>query len=127
MSDSTSFLFPNRLARLPFFGRYIILLIAAVMAGVLLELGGNVFGSSLGLSGPVRLWLNAASFILLISILVCLFRSILFPRLRDIGLHSAYSLIIFVPFINFLFLIALLFVPTDAFTKPTGIAQPPVE
>lgn len=64
--------------------------------------------------------LRAFALVLLIFILVCLFRSILFPRLRDIGLHTAYSLIILVPLINFLFLIGLLFTRTDAFARSSG-------
>ena len=39
------------------------------------------------------------------------------PRLRDIGLHRAWSLLFFIHALSGLFLLALLLIPSDAFVK----------
>ena len=63
--------------------------------------------------------LTGSGVVLLLFLFVGLFRWVLVPRLRDIGVEHAWawSLLFFVHFINPLFLLALLVVPTDAFAK----------
>lgn len=46
-----------------------------------------------------------------------MFRHILIARLRNTGLHGAWALLIFVPFVNLIFVLVLLFVPKDGFRK----------
>jgi uncharacterized membrane protein YhaH (DUF805 family) len=115
MNQTSSTLFPARIARVSFLVRYVVFLVAAVIATVMLNLSDHV-------SSTVKIALAGGAVILLFFLLVALFRSILIPRIRDVGLHPAWSLVIFVPFINFLFVLALLFVPTDAFPKQPNVA-----
>src|SRR4030095_1386646 len=115
MSQTNSTLFPARIARVPFLIRYIIFLVGAVIASVMLSLSDQF-------SSTAKIALAGGAVILLIFLLVALFRSILVPRIRDVGLHPAWSLLVFVPFINFLFVLALLFVPADAFAKQSNVA-----
>ena len=46
------------------------------------------------------------------------------PRVRDVGLHPAWSLLICLHSIGSLFVLALLFIPTNAFTKQPRFAYP---
>jgi uncharacterized membrane protein YhaH (DUF805 family) len=112
--SQTSILFPARIARVSFLIRYIIFLVAAVIASVMLDFSDHV-------SSGAKIAFAGGAVVLLVFLLVALFRSILIPRIRDMGLHPAWSLLILVPFINFIFVLALLFVPTDAFAKQSNI------
>lgn len=49
-----------------------------------------------------------------------MFRHILIARLRQTGLHGAWSLLIFVPIVNLVFVLVLLLVPKDGFRKSSG-------
>ncbi len=53
----------------------------------------------------------------LIFLFAAMFRSLLMPRLRDAGLHPAWSLLIFVHALSGFFLLALLIIPSDAFVR----------
>ena len=52
---------------------------------------------------------------LVVFLFVALFWAILIPRLRDIGLRPAWSLLILVHALDGLFLLALLCIPANAF------------
>ena len=110
---TNSSLFPDRIGRIAFLIRYIVFLVAILFASFLLRLPDHIHSPIAGIVFPL------CAVVVLIFCLVCMFRSILFPRLRDVGLHLAFSLIILVPVINFLFLLFLLFVPSNAFAKAT--------
>src|SRR6266568_8940756 len=96
---NTSSLFPARIGRLSFLIRYIVLLVAILFGSFLLRLPDHIHSPIAGIVFPL------CAVVVLILCLVCPFRSILFPRLRDVGLHTAWALLIFVPFVNFIFVI----------------------
>jgi uncharacterized membrane protein YhaH (DUF805 family) len=64
--------------------------------------------------------------LLLLALAIILFslfyviRHIVIARLRDVGLHSLWALLIFVPIVNLIFALVLLFAPRDAFTKSSA-------
>ena len=107
MNESDFKLFPSRIGRISYLIRYVLLLIAALVASIMLEM--SPFASS-----AVQIPMSGGAVVLLIFILLCLFRSILFPRLRDVGWNAAWALMVFVPIINVLFVLALLFAPGGA-------------
>ena len=116
MDDSAFKLFPTRIGRASCLLRYALLLIAALIASIMLEM--SPFASS-----AMQIPLSAGAVLLLIFILLCLFRSILFPRIRDVGWNTAWALLVFVPIINVLFVLALLFAPGGAVEQqPTAAA-----
>ena len=110
MDQSDKLLFPNRIGRVSYAVRYVVFMIVAVGGSVLPQLAGE--SGSAGTSIAIQI----AAIAIMVFALVALFRSVLVPRLRDIGLRGAWSLLIFVPFLNILFVLALLFVPANAFT-----------
>jgi uncharacterized membrane protein YhaH (DUF805 family) len=115
MYQNTSALFPARIARTTYFIRWLLFCCAAFIASMMLNFSGHApFVAKLVLAG------GGAS--LLVFLCVALFRSILMPRLRDMGLHPAWSLLIFVHCLSFLFLLGLLFIPADAFVKRSHLA-----
>jgi len=65
----------------------------------------------------IRIALSLTAVVILIFALFYFARHILVARVRDTGLHTAFALLIFIPLLNFLFLLALLFIPTDKFKR----------
>ncbi|MHA3774830.1 DUF805 domain-containing protein [Verrucomicrobiota bacterium sgz303538] len=115
MNHTCSFLFPDRITRLAFLLRYVLLVLCTAGNAVFLY-----FDEQSG-SAELRTAFYVAATLLGLAILVAAFRSVLFPRLRDIGLTGGYALLIFVPVVNVALLLGLLLVPTDAFSKaPVG-------
>ena len=97
---------PLRIARLSYLVRWVCFVIGGFVASQFMDTSSVL--------------LTASGVILLLFLFVGLFRWVLIPRLRDMGVEQhawAWSLLFFVHFINPLFLLALLFVPTDAFAK----------
>ena len=96
---------PLRIARLSYLVRWGVFCVGGFVASQLMDVSSVV--------------LTGSGIILLLFLFVALFRWVLIPRLRDMSLEPAWawSLLFFVHFINPLFLLALLFVPTDAFAK----------
>ena len=104
-------LFPYRVGRVSYAVRYVLFLIMVGSGSVFLQLGNESTATG------VKATLLICALVLLLIGLVAIFWAILMPRLRDAGLHPALSLLIFVPLLNLLFGLALLFIPPDAFTK----------
>lgn len=96
---------PLRIARLSYLVRWGLFCVGGFVASQLMDTSSTI--------------LTASGIVLLLFLFVSLFRWVLVPRLRDMGLEHAWawSLLFFVHFVNPLFLLALLFVPTDAFVK----------
>ena len=96
---------PQRITRLSFLVRWVCFLLGAFVASQLMDTSSVV--------------LIGSGVALLLFFFVGLFRWVLIPRLHDMGLESAWawSLLFFLHSVNFLFLLALLLVPTDAFAK----------
>ncbi len=94
-----------RIPRLSYLMRWMCFLVGSFVAGQLMDTSSVI--------------LTASGVALLLLLFVGLFRWVLIPRLHDIGLEPAWawSLLFFVHSVNFLFLLALLLVPTDAFAK----------
>ena len=102
--------YPHRIGRLSYLIRWVCFLIGSFVAG--------------GLMGTSSILLSVVGAFLLLVLFVGLFRWVLIPRLHDMGVEPAWawSLLFFVHAVNFLFLLALLLVPTDAFAKRRYIA-----
>jgi uncharacterized membrane protein YhaH (DUF805 family) len=110
MNHDTDALFPLRINRTSFFIRGVVLLLAGIVASGMMSLSGHcpLFVKIVLIGGGVSLFL---------FLCVALFRSILIPRIRDMGLHPAWSLLIFVHALNSFFVLALLLVPSNAFAS----------
>jgi uncharacterized membrane protein YhaH (DUF805 family) len=111
MNQPDTLRFPHRIGRLAYALRYLIMLVVAVAGSLLV----NVADASD--SAGISIVLSLAGIVIMVFALVALFRSILLPRLRDVGVHGAWALLILVPFLNVLFVLALLFIPPNAFTN----------
>jgi uncharacterized membrane protein YhaH (DUF805 family) len=98
-------MFPRRIGRVSFLVRYVLFLLAAVIASVLLK------------AGEGKIVLLSLAILILLFALFYFIRFILVARVRDTGLHTAFALLILVPLVNFLFVLVLLFVPADQFKK----------
>ena len=96
---------PLRITRLSYLVRWGLFCIGGFAASQLMDTSSSL--------------MTASGIILLFFLFVAVFRLVLVPRLRDMGVEHAWawSLLFFVHFINSLFLLALLFVPTGAFAK----------
>ena len=107
-NENHAALFPARIGRASFLMRGTMLLCAGFLASLLLSASehASLATQILCIGGGVSL---------LLLLFVALFRSLLMPRLRDIGLHPAWSLLFLVHAISGLFILALLLVPADAF------------
>lgn len=97
--------YPRRINRLSFLVRWVGFLVGGFIASQWMD------------SSSVILIVGAVA--LLLFLFVGLFRWALIPRLHDMGVEPAWawSLLFFVHPVSFLFLLALLLVPTDAFAK----------
>lgn len=110
-------LFPEKINRVQFLIRYITLFVALLIADITVAVSDKIQNPAL------KIALLAPGVLLLIFCLFYMFRAILFPRLKDVGLGRAYSLIIFVPIVNFIFLIFLIFARTDYCIKAQASAK----
>lgn len=116
---------PSRLDRTAFLQRLLAWLgVAALLA---LWLGG-IHAAPSGLT-PVSATEHTVALILvkvgvlLLLMAACLITAVL-PRLRDTGLHPAWLLLIFIPVrpLSLILLLALLFIPSGAFTRAGRLA-----
>ena len=117
MNQTSNALFPTRITRLSCFIRWTLLGFVAVIAGYMMaacEHASSVAAVIL-VGGAVGLTLFAS---------VALLRATVIPRVRDVGLHPAWSLLILLHAIGSLVVLALLFIPTNAFAKPPRFAYP---
>ncbi len=97
--------YPRRIQRLMCLIRWLGFLVGGFVASQLMDTSSFM--------------LTAGGVALLLFLFVGLFRWVLIPRLHDMGVEPAWawSLLFFVHPVSFLFLLALLLVPTDAFAK----------
>ena len=102
----------SRITRLSYLIRWAFFLIGTFVASQSIDISSHVPHAA----GVALIGSGVALFLFLF---VGLFRWVLIPRLHDMGVEPAWawSLLFFVHSLNFLFLLALLFVPTDAFAK----------
>jgi uncharacterized membrane protein YhaH (DUF805 family) len=115
MKNPSRILFPSKIGRVSFLIRYVVLLVTAGIAVALMQISDRT-------TAGIKIGLCVGVIVLLILVLICLFRAILNPRLRDMGLHTAFALLIFVPIINLIFLLGLLFLPPGTFAKGNATA-----
>ena len=108
-NDHTTGFFPARIKRTTFLLRGIALLLAGFLAGLLISASDHAhFLSKILCGGGIAL---------LLFVLVATFRSLLMPRLVDIGVHPAWSLLFLVHALSGPFLLGLLLLPSNAFSK----------
>ena len=118
-NTSAAGFFPERIGRLSFLGRQILLYLLCTIAGIAMPVTNRQQSMAVTLAIAVGVLAVA------VFIVVCQFGFILVPRLRDVGLHGAFSLLILVPIINGIFFIVLIFLPPNMFTKPVTESPPP--
>ena len=109
MHQNTRIFFPARITRASFFFRGLLLLFGGFIAA-------GLFSSVDHSSVVAQIVLLAVAIPLVVFLFAALFWSLLIPRLRDIGLRPAWSLLILVHSLDGLFLLALLFIPANAFS-----------
>ena len=103
-------LFPQRIGRLAFGVRFLLLLaIIACLAVLLMQSGKLPAGAIDG---------RFLSLLIIVPLFALYFCAVLLPRVRDTGLHGGFVFLALVPGVNVIGLIALLFIPTDAFATP---------
>ncbi len=110
MNQQSSFIAPARINRQSFLIRGLFLLLGAVTASFILSSAEHA-------CLPARIVVITSGAVAMLFLCYALFRSILIPRLRDIGVHPAWSLLILVHSLDFVFLLALLVIPTNAFAR----------
>ena len=110
MYSNSRGLFPARIKRASFLLRGLTLLGGGFLASLLISAAhhAGIFTQIICIGAGVSV---------LLFIFVAMFRSLLMPRLRDIGLHPAWSLLFLVHALSGLFLLALLLIPSDAFVN----------
>ena len=106
MSTNLQTLFPKRIGRRDYFVR---LLVLFALIGCLVFIGFFSWGALNSVPAPL----------VIVPLFAFYFMSVLLPRVRDVGLHGGFVLIALVPPINVLFLIGLLFIPSNAFRNPS--------
>ena len=110
-------LFPRHVTRLSFLCRYVLWVVAAAIFCALLKVT-LVLASQ---PGPKNIAALLVAELCLLAVVVYLLyyglRYVILPRIRDAGMHGAFALLIFVPLINILFLLCLLFAPTGTVGK----------
>ena len=103
-AQSQGLLFPHQIGRLSFIVRYVLVLPVMGLGAYLLTLGDNM---EPGVQSLAVLAFSAVS--LLVGSLYFV-RHVLVTRLRDLGIHPRFALLIFIPVVNTVFLnIAILF------------------
>ena len=111
---TTSLIFPREISRLSFAIRYVLFLVAVWIAQVLLVRGDGME------PGVPKITVSLLAAVVALFAVFYMFRHTLIARLRHIGLHGAWSLLIFVPIVNLIFVLILLLVPKDGFRKSSG-------
>ncbi len=109
-----AFFFPKQIGRASFTIRYVLCLLVASLGSVLLTVGTSL---EPGIAS-IAILLSSAG--LLLFALFYMIRHIVLARVCDLGLHNAYAVLIFVPIINLVFLLVLLFAPQGQFQKHVG-------
>lgn len=107
-NENLGSLFPARIGRTSFLIRGTILLCAGFLASLLLSATDHA-------SLATQIICIGGGVSMLLLLFVTMFRSLLMPRLRDMGLHPAWSLLFLVHALSGFFLLALLLVPANAF------------
>ena len=117
--------FPQQIGRLSFIVRYVLFVLATALGNFLLARGDNME------PGIQSLAVLACSAVVLLIAWLYFVRHVLVARLRDMGIHPHFALLIFVPIVNTLFmnmvilfasLVCLVFLaitPKDGFKKQT--------
>ncbi len=111
----TTGLFPARIKRTAFLFRGSALLLAGFLASLLISASeyADLLSKIVCVGGGIAL---------LLFVLVATFRSLLMPRLVDVGVHPAWSLLFLVHALSGPFLLGLLLIPSNAFAKRRYIA-----
>ena len=100
-----------RIDRATYTKRFAIYLVSSAI-GVFLLLCGRKSPDSI--SGIVP---QAAAGVILLSAAIALFSLIVAPRTRDVGLRTTYCLLLLVPAVGIVFILALMFIRSDAYAK----------
>ena len=107
---TTTGLFPTRIKRTAFLVRGVILLLAGFLASLLVSTSDH--------ADPIsKIVCVGGGVALLLFVFVAMFRSLLMPRLVDMGVHPAWSLLFLVHALSGFVLFALLVIPSNAFAK----------
>ena len=105
-------IFSSPIGRLAFLGRYILAIVPLAVGGVVLGIGNQSHNVILML---LSLVLELLGFVYIIGFTM-------FPRLVSVGMSKWFTLLLFVPFVNLLFVLFLLFCPAGKFIKNDKVA-----
>ena len=111
---SESLLFPRQIGRASFVVRYLLFMVAVAVGAFLAAAGVEMLSSVPGLTTIAVLLLSV---VVLLVALFYFIRHGVVARLRDIGIHSLFALLIFVPIVNIVFLLILALTPRNGFKK----------
>ena len=107
-------LFPQRIGRTAFGIRLILMTSTCTVGGLAVFVGWDALVRIMPVISTIPGLLFA------IPLMAVYYASVLLPRVRDTGLHGGVALLALVPPINVVCLVALLFIPTNAFSaSPT--------
>lgn len=100
-------IFSSPIGRLAFLGRYFLAL-------VLMGVGGAILGIA---NQNQNVILMLVSIALEVPGIIYIIGFTMFPRLVSVGMSKWFTLLLFVPFVNLLFVLFLLFCPAGKFVK----------
>jgi uncharacterized membrane protein YhaH (DUF805 family) len=109
-----SLIFPRNVGRISFVVRFVLFLVAVWIGALLLTVGSGME------PGFPAVAVHALAMIMLLVGLLYFIRHGVVARLRDIGMHGLFMLLIFVPIVNIIFLLILAFFPKDCFKEQTS-------
>lgn len=121
-SDSKeSILFPRQIGRVSFVVRYLLFMVALWVGALPLAIAPGMQ------PGIASLGVLTLSPVILLAALTYFIRHGVLARLRDIDITGIFTLLIFVPVVNIVFLLVLACAPRNGFSKQTshGALLPP--
>lgn len=105
-------LFSSPIGRLAFLGRYFLALVPMAVGGAILGVANQ----------HQNVILILLSLVLEVLGIVYIIGYSIFPRVVSVGISNWFTLLLFVPFVNLLFVLFLLFCPAGQFMKHDKVA-----
>ncbi len=107
-------LFPQRLDRAAFGIRMVVSISSCISLGLLVLMCWDALVRAL--PGIV----SVPGLVFIVPMFAIYYAAVLLPRVRDTGLHGGFALLALVPPVNVIYLVALLFIPTDMFAQKSN-------
>jgi hypothetical protein len=116
---------PKPIGRLNFLGRYILAAITIFASEIIFEWAYYFCAKSGKENLPAIFSFGAVFIVIFLFWFLCFIRFIIIARLVSIGLNRWYALLLLLPFVNFVFLLFLLFCPAGKFVHVKEIQTAP--